>query len=88
MLQTTVLPLSARRLRAVRRLQGFAQIGRLDMQTLAVFRDGAPRNQNALLTQNIGNAVVRQQGILVARRTVAKYREGMNIQAANLRKSL
>ncbi|MFH2134230.1 MAG: hypothetical protein ABII81_03505, partial [Pseudomonadota bacterium] len=29
-----------------------------------------------------------QQGIIVARRTVAKYRESMNILPVNLRKSL
>lgn len=32
--------------------------------------------------------ILSRQGILVARRTVAKYREGMNIQPANLRKSI
>lgn len=32
--------------------------------------------------------ILAQQGIVVARRTVAKYREGMQIPAANLRKSL
>ena len=32
--------------------------------------------------------ILGQQGIVVARRTVAKYREGMNIPPVNLRKSL
>lgn len=32
--------------------------------------------------------ILEQQGIIVARRTVAKYRESMNILPANLRKSL
>jgi RNA polymerase sigma-54 factor len=32
--------------------------------------------------------ILAQQGIQVARRTVAKYREAMNIQPANLRKSI
>jgi len=32
--------------------------------------------------------ILSQQGIMVARRTIAKYREGMQIQPANLRKSL
>jgi RNA polymerase sigma-54 factor len=32
--------------------------------------------------------ILRQQGIQVARRTVAKYREAMHIQPANLRKSI
>jgi RNA polymerase sigma-54 factor len=32
--------------------------------------------------------ILAQQGIMVARRTVAKYREAMQIQPANLRKSL
>ena len=32
--------------------------------------------------------ILAQQGIIVARRTVAKYREGMNILPVNLRKSL
>jgi DNA-directed RNA polymerase specialized sigma subunit, sigma54 homolog len=32
--------------------------------------------------------ILGQQGIMVARRTVAKYRETLQIQPANLRKSL
>ena len=32
--------------------------------------------------------ILAQQGIQVARRTVAKYREAMHIQPANLRKSI
>ena len=32
--------------------------------------------------------ILAQQGILVARRTVAKYRESLHILPANLRKSL
>jgi RNA polymerase sigma-54 factor len=32
--------------------------------------------------------ILAQQGIMVARRTIAKYRDAMQIQPANLRKSL
>ena len=32
--------------------------------------------------------ILAQQGIIIARRTVAKYRESMNIPPVNLRKSL
>ena len=32
--------------------------------------------------------ILGQQGIVVARRTIAKYREGLNIPPVNLRKSL
>ena len=45
-------------------------------------------DQKKPLSDNRISDILSQQGILVARRTVAKYREGMNIQAANLRKSL
>lgn len=40
------------------------------------------------LSDNRISAILGQQGIVVARRTVAKYREAMNIKPANLRKSL
>jgi RNA polymerase sigma-54 factor len=40
------------------------------------------------LTDSRMSEILAQQGILVARRTVAKYREGMNILPVNLRKSL
>ncbi len=40
------------------------------------------------LTDSRMAEILAQQGILVARRTVAKYREGMNILPVNLRKSL
>jgi RNA polymerase sigma-54 factor len=39
------------------------------------------------LTDSRMSEILAQQGILVARRTVAKYREGMNILPVNLRKS-
>ncbi|HEX9390501.1 MAG TPA: RNA polymerase factor sigma-54 [Usitatibacteraceae bacterium] len=45
-------------------------------------------DQKKPLSDNRISDILAQQGILVARRTVAKYREGMNIQPANLRKSL
>ena len=32
--------------------------------------------------------ILGQQGIVVARRTIAKYREALNISPANLRKSI
>ena len=47
----------------------------------------APAVSLILCTVRESNAYA-QQGILVARRTVAKYREGMNILPVNLRKSL
>ncbi len=40
------------------------------------------------LTDNRMSGILAQQGILVARRTVAKYRELLNILPVNLRKSL
>lgn len=40
------------------------------------------------LSDNRISDILAQQGIVVARRTVAKYRESMQIQPANLRKSL
>jgi RNA polymerase sigma-54 factor len=40
------------------------------------------------LSDNKISDILAQQGIMVARRTVAKYREAMQIQPANLRKSL
>jgi len=40
------------------------------------------------LTDSSMSEILARQGILVARRTVAKYREGMNILPVNLRKSL
>lgn len=40
------------------------------------------------LTDSRMSEILAQQGILVARRTVAKYRESMNILPVNLRKSL
>ena len=45
-------------------------------------------DQKKPLSDNRISDILSQQGILVARRTVAKYREGMHIQPANLRKSL
>lgn len=45
-------------------------------------------DQKKPLSDNRISDILGQQGILVARRTVAKYREGMHIQPANLRKSL
>jgi RNA polymerase sigma-54 factor len=45
-------------------------------------------DQKKPLSDNRISDILAQQGILVARRTVAKYREGMHIQPANLRKSI
>jgi RNA polymerase sigma-54 factor len=45
-------------------------------------------DQKKPLSDNRISDILAKQGILVARRTVAKYREGMQIQPANLRKSL
>ena len=39
------------------------------------------------LSDNRISDILAQQGIVVARRTVAKYREGLQIQAASLRKA-
>jgi RNA polymerase sigma-54 factor len=40
------------------------------------------------LTDSRMAEILAQQGIIVARRTVAKYRESMSILPVNLRKSL
>jgi RNA polymerase sigma-54 factor len=40
------------------------------------------------LTDSRMSEILAQQGIVVARRTIAKYREGLHILPANLRKSL
>ena len=40
------------------------------------------------LTDSRMSEILAQQGIIVARRTVAKYRELLNILPVNLRKSL
>jgi RNA polymerase sigma-54 factor len=45
-------------------------------------------NAKKPLSDNQIADILGQQGIVVARRTIAKYREGMGIPAANLRKSL
>ena len=44
-------------------------------------------NPQKPLSDNRISGVLEQQGIVVARRTVAKYRESMQIPPANLRKS-
>lgn len=48
---------------------------------------GAEDGKKPLSDNRIAD-ILAQQGIVVARRTVAKYRESMQIQPANLRKSL
>ena len=40
------------------------------------------------LSDNQFTEILAKQGIIVARRTIAKYRESLNIPPANLRKSL
>jgi RNA polymerase sigma-54 factor len=48
----------------------------------------AAENVKKPLSDNQIADILGQQGIVVARRTIAKYRESLNIPAANLRKSL
>ncbi len=45
-------------------------------------------DQKKPLSDNSISDILGQQGIIVARRTVAKYREGMHIQPANLRRAM
>jgi RNA polymerase sigma-54 factor len=45
-------------------------------------------DQKKPLSDNRISDILSQQGILVARRTVAKYREALAIQPASMRKSL
>jgi RNA polymerase sigma-54 factor len=44
-------------------------------------------NSKKPLSDNTITSILEQQGIVVARRTIAKYRESLQIPAANLRKS-
>jgi RNA polymerase sigma-54 factor len=44
-------------------------------------------NSKKPLSDNKIATILEQQGIVVARRTIAKYRESLQIPAANLRKS-
>jgi len=48
----------------------------------------AEENTKKPLSDNQISEVLAKQGIVVARRTIAKYRESLNIPPANLRKSL
>ncbi|MEZ0317442.1 MAG: RNA polymerase factor sigma-54, partial [Methylophilaceae bacterium] len=48
----------------------------------------AEENPKKPLSDNQITDVLSKQGIVVARRTIAKYRESLNIPAANQRKSL
>ncbi|MEE9331944.1 MAG: RNA polymerase factor sigma-54 [Methylophilaceae bacterium] len=48
----------------------------------------AEENTKKPLSDNQISEVLSKQGIVVARRTIAKYRESLNIPPANLRKSL
>lgn len=45
-------------------------------------------NPKKPLSDNKISSILEQQGIVVARRTIAKYRESLQIPAANLRKSI
>ncbi|ALQ52420.1 RNA polymerase factor sigma-54 [Nitrosomonas ureae] len=45
-------------------------------------------NSKKPLSDNKISTILEQQGIVVARRTIAKYRESLQIPAANLRKSI
>ena len=45
-------------------------------------------NSRKPLSDNKISTILEQQGIVVARRTIAKYRESLQIPAANLRKSI
>jgi RNA polymerase sigma-54 factor len=48
----------------------------------------AEENPKKPLSDNQLTEVLSKQGIVVARRTIAKYRESLHIPAANQRKSL
>jgi RNA polymerase sigma-54 factor len=48
----------------------------------------AEENPKKPYSDNQLTEVLSKQGIVVARRTIAKYRESLNIPAANQRKSL
>jgi RNA polymerase sigma-54 factor len=48
----------------------------------------AEENVKKPLSDNQFSEILAKQGIVVARRTIAKYRESLNIPPANLRKSL
>ncbi|QVL46308.1 MAG: RNA polymerase factor sigma-54 [Methylophilaceae bacterium] len=48
----------------------------------------AEENSKKPLSDNQISEILSKQGIVVARRTIAKYREALNIPPANLRKSL
>jgi hypothetical protein len=48
----------------------------------------AEENPKKPLSDNQITDTLANQGIVVARRTIAKYRESLNIPPANLRKSL
>jgi len=48
----------------------------------------AEENPKKPLSDNQLSAILGKQGIVVARRTIAKYREGLNIPAASQRKAL
>ena len=59
----------------------------LVVSSLPCSNDDDEARIKALVDQEVCRALA-QQGIQVARRTVAKYREAMHIQPANLRKSI
>ena len=48
----------------------------------------AEENSKKPLSDNQLTEILCEQGIVVARRTIAKYRESLNIPAASQRKSL
>jgi RNA polymerase sigma-54 factor len=48
----------------------------------------AEENSKKPLSDNQITEILCKQGIVVARRTIAKYRESLNIPAASQRKSL
>jgi RNA polymerase sigma-54 factor len=48
----------------------------------------AAENQQAPLTDSRIAELLGEQGILVARRTIAKYREALSIPPVNMRKAL
>jgi len=48
----------------------------------------AAENPKKPLSDSQISDILGQQGIVVARRTIAKYREALNIPPTNLRKSL
>ena len=69
-----------------------ADTGKKDIDSLKFqFVPSRPTDQIIKATSNLGNlfkAKMKEKGYNIARRTIAKYREQMNIPVARLRKEL